>query len=103
GSDRVDVTVAQSEDAVSLSVRDFGVGLAGDENLRIFDRFWRADPARTHGGTGLGLSIAREDAALHGGTLSAWGRPGLGTELILTIPRLLGETAEPALTSELAR
>jgi len=103
GSDRVDVTVAQTDDAVSLSVRDFGVGLAGDENLRIFDRFWRADPARAQGGTGLGLPISREDAALHGGTLSAWGRPGQGTELILTIPRTLGEPVEPALTSELAR
>ena len=48
---------------VSLAVRDFGVGLSGDENLRVFDRFWRADPARTQGGTGLGLAIAREDAS----------------------------------------
>jgi len=103
GSDRVVVTVGHTDEAVSLSVRDFGVGQVGDENLRMFDRFWRADPARAQGGTGLGLSIAREDAALHGGTLHAWGRPGRGTELILTIPRVLGQTVEPALTSELAR
>lgn len=102
-SPRVEVTVARTPTAVSLSVRDFGVGLQGDENLRIFDRFWRGDPARSQGGTGLGLSIAREDAALHGGTLQAWGRPGLGTEVILTLPREIGVPVEPALTSELAR
>ena len=80
------ISVTQSEDATSLSVRDFGVGLGEDEHLRVFDRFWRADPARVQGGTGLGLPIAREDALLHGGTLSAWGRPGEGTEFTLTIP-----------------
>ena len=102
GSDRVIVRVAQNDDAVSLSVLDHGVGLQADENLRIFDRFWRADPARTQGGTGLGLSIAREDAALHGGTLQAWGLPNRGTEVILTIPRVIGTTVDPALESEFA-
>ena len=44
----------------------------------VFNRFWRADPARarTTGGTGLGLSISLEDAHLHGGWLQAWGEPG---------------------------
>ena len=47
---------------------------------QVFHRFWRADPsrARTVGGTGLGLAIAMEDANLHGGWLTAWGRPGHG-------------------------
>lgn len=103
GTDVVDVTVGRTDEAVSFSVRDHGVGLAADENLRMFDRFWRADPARTQGGTGLGLPIAREDAALHGGTLQAWGRRGLGTEVILTIPLDTGRPAAPALVSELAR
>ena len=46
----------------------------------VFNRFWRADPARarTSGGTGLGLSISLEDTHLHGGWLQAWGRPGRG-------------------------
>jgi two-component system sensor histidine kinase MtrB len=99
GSDRVEIEVAQSPECVSLSVRDFGVGLSGDENLRVFDRFWRADPARTQGGTGLGLAIAREDAALHGGTLTAWGRPGEGAEFILTIPKPEGSSKVPAIVS----
>lgn len=103
GSDRLQITVARNDEAAAIAVRDFGVGLQGDENLRIFDRFWRADPARTQGGTGLGLSIAREDAALHGGTLQAWGRPGRGTEIILTIPLVPGVAVSPVMDSELAR
>ncbi|RYJ04768.1 MAG: ATP-binding protein, partial [Actinomycetales bacterium] len=83
----IEIEIGQDERRVSLVVRDFGVGLRGDENLRVFDRFWRADPARTQGGTGLGLPISREDAALHGGSLQAWSRAGAGTEFVLTLPR----------------
>ena len=86
------VTVAADRDAVAVSVRDFGVGLAPGEEHLVFDRFWRADPARarTTGGTGLGLSIALEDARLHGGWLEAWGAPGLGSVFRLTLPRRTG-------------
>jgi two-component system sensor histidine kinase MtrB len=58
----------------------------------VFNRFWRADPARarTTGGTGLGLSIALEDAKLHRGWLQAWGEPGGGTQFRLTVPRTVG-------------
>ena len=87
GSPVIEIEVAQDDEHVSLAVRDFGVGLTGDENLRVFDRFWRADPARTQGGTGLGLPISREDAVLHGGSLQAWGRPGEGSEFVLTLPK----------------
>jgi two-component system sensor histidine kinase MtrB len=99
GSSVIEIEVAQDAEAVSLAVRDFGVGLSGDENLRVFDRFWRADPARAQGGTGLGLAISREDAGLHGGTLQAWGRPGEGSEFILTIPKPGGSAKDPALIS----
>ena len=87
GSPVIEIEVAQDDEFVSLAVRDYGVGLSGDENLRVFDRFWRADPARTQGGTGLGLPISREDAVLHGGSLQAWGRPGEGSEFVLTLPK----------------
>ena len=62
----------------------------------VFNRFWRADPARarTTGGTGLGLSIALEDAHLHGGWLQAWGEPGDGSQFRLTVPRILGAELE---------
>lgn len=75
--------------AVAVAVRDYGVGLKPGEATRVFNRFWRADPARarTTGGTGLGLSIAVEDARLHGGWLQAWGEPGGGSQFRLTLPR----------------
>jgi len=86
------VTVAADRDAVAVAVRDFGVGLAPGEEHLVFDRFWRADPARarTTGGTGLGLAIALEDARLHGGWLEAWGEPGKGSVFRLTLPRRVG-------------
>lgn len=99
GSPVIEIEVGQNAECVTLVVRDFGVGLSGDENLRVFDRFWRADPARSQGGTGLGLAISREDAGLHGGTLKAWGRPGEGSEFILTIPKPQGSAKEPAVAS----
>ena len=92
GTDVV-VRVAGDEHSAALTVRDHGVGLASGESAMVFDRFWRADPARarTSGGTGLGLSIALEDTHLHGGWLQAWGRPGEGALFRLTLPRRAGE------------
>jgi two-component system sensor histidine kinase MtrB len=87
------VTVAADRDAVAVAVRDHGVGLKPGQDQLVFDRFWRADPARarTTGGTGLGLAIALEDAQLHGGWLQAWGSPGKGSVFRLTIPRVAGQ------------
>ena len=80
------------EHAVAVAVRDHGVGFEASQAKQVFHRFWRADPARAHtvGGTGLGLSIAMEDANLHGGWLTAWGRPGQGAQFRLTLPRTAG-------------
>ena len=87
------VTVAEDRDAVAVAVRDHGVGLAPGEEQLVFERFWRADPARarTTGGTGLGLAIALEDAHLHGGWLQAWGEKGRGSVFRLTLPRTAGQ------------
>jgi two-component system, OmpR family, sensor histidine kinase MtrB len=92
----VAVTVAADRDAVAVAVRDHGVGLKPGEEQLVFDRFWRADPARarTSGGTGLGLSIALEDARLHGGWLEAWGERGHGSVFRLTLPRVAGGSLE---------
>ncbi|HPU14296.1 MAG TPA: MtrAB system histidine kinase MtrB [Aeromicrobium sp.] len=95
-SQTLEISVAQAADRVSLSVRDHGVGMTAEQVRRVFDRFWRGDPARSHGGTGLGLAISREDAALHGGRLEVWSKPGLGTEFILTLPRNVGEQVSGA-------
>ena len=87
------VRVAGDDHAAAVAVRDHGVGLAPGESAMVFNRFWRADPARarTSGGTGLGLSISLEDAHLHGGWLQAWGRPSEGAQFRLTLPRRNGE------------
>ncbi|MDF1488440.1 MtrAB system histidine kinase MtrB [Tessaracoccus caeni] len=85
----VDITVAGDNDAVAVTVRDHGVGFPAEQAPLVFERFWRADPSRTRvvGGTGLGLAISLEDARLHNGWLSAWGRPSKGAMFRLTLPR----------------
>jgi hypothetical protein len=87
------VTVAADRDAVAIAVQDHGVGFGPGEEQLVFDRFWRADPARarTTGGTGLGLAIALEDARLHRGWLQAWGERGKGSVFRLTLPRTVGQ------------
>ncbi len=96
----VEILVAAGHDATALAVRDHGVGLREGESQMVFNRFWRADPARARstGGTGLGLAISLEDAHLHGGWLQAWGEPGRGAQFRLTLPRRAGD---PVATSPL--
>jgi two-component system sensor histidine kinase MtrB len=88
----VEIAIAANDSAVAVSVRDHGVGLRPGEAALVFNRFWRADPARarTTGGTGLGLAISLEDARLHDGWLQAWGEPGEGSSFLLTLPRRAG-------------
>jgi two-component system, OmpR family, sensor histidine kinase MtrB len=90
------VMAAASSDAAAIAVRDHGVGLRPGEASMVFNRFWRADPARarTTGSTGLGLAISLEDARLHGGWLQAWGERGKGAQFRLTLPRLAGDSLE---------
>ena len=88
----VEVRLAADAHALAVTVRDHGVGMTEEEAEHVFDRFWRADPARarTTGGTGLGLAISIEDAHLHGGWLEAWGQPAHGACFRLTLPRRAG-------------
>jgi two-component system sensor histidine kinase MtrB len=88
----VEIHLAGNDSAVAVAVRDHGVGLRPGEAALVFNRFWRADPARarTTGGTGLGLAISLEDARLHDGWLQAWGEPGAGSCFRLTLPRRAG-------------
>jgi two-component system sensor histidine kinase MtrB len=93
------VAVGVNEEAVAVSVTDNGVGMNETEIARVFDRFWRADPARkrTTGGTGLGLAISLEDTLLHGGSLDVWAKPNAGASFRLTLPKVQGGqiTASP--------
>ena len=88
----VDVYIAQSENEAAVAVRDYGIGFNERESKQLFERFWRADPARARvrGGSGLGLSIALEDAKLHQGLLEAWGSPARGANFVLTLPKRSG-------------
>ncbi len=81
---------------MAVAVRDHGIGFEANQAKQVFHRFWRADPsrARTVGGTGLGLAIAMEDANLHRGWLTAWGRPDMGAQFRLTLPRKAGDILE---------
>ncbi|MEI5584934.1 MULTISPECIES: MtrAB system histidine kinase MtrB [unclassified Agromyces] len=86
------VSVDSNETAISLAVRDYGMGMSEEDAARVFDRFWRADPSRRRsiGGTGLGLAISLEDAVAHGGMIEVWSREGRGTVFRLTVPRRRG-------------
>lgn len=83
------VSAKAGESTVDLSVTDQGIGIPADEIDRIFERFYRVDPARhrSTGGTGLGLSIVKHVAASHGGDVRVWSVEGQGSTFTLTLPR----------------
>lgn len=86
---RVVVTTKAVGEQVQVSVLDQGIGIPAVEIDRIFERFYRVDPARhrSTGGTGLGLSIVKHVAATHGGDVSVWSVEGQGSTFTLTLPR----------------
>jgi two-component system sensor histidine kinase SenX3 len=85
---RVTVTVAGTGDFVEISVSDRGHGIPKAEQARIFERFYRIDPARSRrtGGTGLGLAIVKHVAENHGGEATVRSRPGEGSTFTLRLP-----------------
>lgn len=85
---RVAVKVEQEGDQATIIVTDSGIGIDEDDRTRVFERFYRVDPARarTTGGTGLGLSIVKHVAASHGGKVELWSEPGVGSTFTLRLP-----------------
>jgi two-component system sensor histidine kinase SenX3 len=85
---RVVVTTRSEGAQVQISVVDQGIGIPAEDIDRIFERFYRVDPARhrSTGGTGLGLSIVKHVAATHGGDIAVWSVQGQGSTFTLTLP-----------------
>jgi len=85
---RVTVTLTAAGDMARLEVADTGIGIAPEDLPRVFDRFFRADEARTHseGGTGLGLAIARWSVEAHGGRIGVRSGLGVGSVFTATAP-----------------
>ncbi|WP_370949821.1 sensor histidine kinase [Amycolatopsis sp. cg5] len=84
----VTVTARADGDEVAFEIADTGSGISAEDLPSVFDRFWRADKARTRqsGGSGLGLAIVRKLAEAHGGTVTAAGAPGQGAVFTLRLP-----------------
>ena len=88
---RVWLVLTAGPEAATISVRDTGLGIAPGDVDRVFDRFWRADAARSRTGErpgfGLGLSICKWIAEAHGGSIAVTSRPGRGSTFTVTLPR----------------
>ncbi len=91
----VGVGVRTDGELVEIAVVDEGIGITPAEQERVFERFYRVDPARSRdtGGTGLGLSIVKHVAADHGGEVTVWSQPGRGSTFTLRLPRAEEEPA----------
>jgi two-component system sensor histidine kinase SenX3 len=85
---KVSVTTSIEEDIVEISVADQGIGIPEGDLDRIFERFYRVDPARSRetGGTGLGLSIVKHVSSKHGGEVKVWSSPNVGSTFALRLP-----------------
>lgn len=95
---RVDVVVRRADNLVEIAVKDQGYGIPKSDLERIFERFYRVDPARSRatGGTGLGLSIVKHIAANHGGEVTVWSQEGVGSTFTLRLP----DSAHAAATAD---
>jgi two-component system, OmpR family, sensor histidine kinase SenX3 len=85
---QVGIALTKNADSAEIVVTDSGVGIAPEDQGRIFERFYRVDPSRSRetGGTGLGLAIVKHIALNHGGEISVFSKPGLGSTFTLVLP-----------------
>ena len=84
----VSISRRRRGDNIEIAVTDRGIGIARDDQERVFERFFRVDKARSRatGGTGLGLAIVKHVAANHNGSIRLWSKPGTGSTFTLSIP-----------------
>lgn len=101
---RVGVGAKLEDERVAIAVTDQGIGLSTEDTERVFERFYRVDPARSRmtGGTGLGLSIVKHIVATHGGEVRVWSRLGQGSTFTILLPQAHAEDITPGL-AEAAR
>jgi len=83
---KVRIAIRDLGNGAEISISDNGSGIAAEHLPRVFDRFYRADPARSSTGTGLGLALVKSIVALHGGSVSIQSKVGRGTTVTLTFP-----------------
>nr|WP_098957603.1 ATP-binding protein [Pseudonocardia sp. N23] len=93
----VSVSRRRNGDVVEIAVTDRGIGIAPEHQQRVFERFFRVDPARSRatGGTGLGLAIVKHVLANHGGQVTLWSSPGTGSTFTMRIPVRAGAHPSP--------
>lgn len=101
---RVGVGAKLEDERVAIAVTDQGIGLSTEDTERVFERFYRVDPARSRmtGGTGLGLSIVKHIVATHGGDVRVWSRLGQGSTFTILLPQARTDDISPGL-AEAAR
>ena len=85
---QIDIDVTQTEKAISIHVRDRGIGIPEEDLERVFDKFYRVSRPESVNGTGLGLAICKGIVETHGGQISAANRQGGGTVITITLPKV---------------
>ena len=95
----VSITSKIQNSIVEISITDQGIGIPESELDRIFERFYRVDPARSRqtGGTGLGLSIVKHVVTKHGGEIKVWSMPNIGSTFSIRLPILSQENTGEAI------
>jgi len=93
-SSRITVGAKLKDGVVEITVSDQGIGISLENQSRIFERFYRVDPARSRstGGTGLGLAIVKHVCENHGGEVSVWSVPGQGSTFTMKFPQMEEES-----------
>ena len=84
---KVTISTAYDMNSVSVKVADTGIGISKDDLPHVFERFYKADKARTGGGSGLGLAIAKHTVQAHGGTISVESIESKGSTFTFNLPR----------------
>jgi len=100
---RIGIGVNNSDGIVEIAVTDQGIGIPEEDRDRVFERFYRIDPARSRhtGGSGLGLSIVKHVAQNHGGDVRVWSQPGNGSTFTIRLPEASHAPVSPPATATL--